>query len=179
MPQGPPASRRSQRPLAAPRPEAALGGVHAPSRGAPVTTISRPVIEALLVLAGVALLALLGFLAPLVPGIWWIQAGWYAVAAGLLLGVPTGTVYHVRLARALARRGCLPSGWWLRPAALHGELEPAERARVLPWFAAGGAGFVAVVAGCLAIVSGLVSEAFRAGLLGGAGILGGAGLPGG
>jgi len=125
------------------------------------------VIEALLVLVGVALLALLGLLAPLVPGLWWIQAGWYAVAVGLLLGVPTGTIYHLRLARALARRGCLPSRWWIRPTALHAQLDAAERKRVLPWFAAGGAGFVGVVAGFLSIVAGLVSEAFRAGLLGG------------
>lgn len=124
-------------------------------------------IEALLVLGAVFLLMMLGFVAPLLPASEWIQAGGYAVAAGLLLGVPTGAVYHLRLARALARRGRLPPRWWLRPAALHGDLEPSDRARVLPWFAAGGAGFLAVVAGCLALVAGLVSGAFRAGLLGG------------
>lgn len=127
----------------------------------------RSVIESLLVLAALALLGLLGFVAPLVPGRVWIDAGWVAVAAGLLVGVPTGVVYHLRLARALARRGRLPPRWWLRPTALHGELEARDGPRVLPWCAAGAAGFLVVVAGLLSIVAGVVSEAFRAELLGG------------
>lgn len=123
-------------------------------------------IEALLVLGSVVLLALLGLVAPLVPGSGWIDAGWLAVAGGLLVGVPTGAVYHVRLARALARRDRLPPRWWLRPTTLHGALEASDRSRVLPWCRAGAAGFVVTVAGCLAILAGVVSEAFRAGALG-------------
>lgn len=123
-------------------------------------------VETLLVLGGVGFLMALGFAAPLVSGAWWIAAGWYAVGAGLLLGVPTGLVYHVQLARVLGARGRLPARWWVRPVALHAELAPGERARVLPWFAVGGAGFGVVVLGCAAIVAGVVSEAFRAGLLG-------------
>lgn len=124
-------------------------------------------IEALLVLGSLVLLGLLGFVAPLVPPGGWIGAGWIAAAGGLAVGVPTGLVYHVRLARALARRGRLPPRWWLRPTALHGALEPEDRRRVLPWCTAGAAGFLATVAGCLAIVAGVVSAAFRAGGLGG------------
>ena len=104
-------------------------------------------IEALVALA-IALALSLGFLA---PWLWIAAAGALAIAAGLLVGVPTGFWYHVALGRALRAHGALPARWWVRPTAFHSGLSEAERARVLPWFFAGGAGFALTVVGCAAL----------------------------
>jgi hypothetical protein len=123
------------------------------------------VIEALAVLAGVCLLSLAALVLPLVPAEWILTGGAVCTGAGLLLGVPTGFWYHVRLRACLRRRGSLPRRWWLRPVGLHGRLAPEERGLVLPWFYLGGAGFVLTVAGCLGVGAGVVLAAFRAGVL--------------
>lgn len=122
-------------------------------------------LETVLVLAGVALLALLGLALPVLPAAWWIQTGALCTAAGLVLGVPTGLVYHVALARALRGGDGLPARWWLRPVALHPRLREADRLRVLPWFWAGGAGFLLCALGCALVVLGVVVEGLRAGVL--------------
>jgi hypothetical protein len=83
-----------------------------------------------------------------------LLAGFWLAAAGLAFGVPTGVVYHLALRRALRAAGRLPPRWWLRPTALHGELPPGDRRRVLAWCAAGAAGFVASVAGCALLALG-------------------------
>ena len=70
-----------------------------------------------------------------------LQWGLRLTALGLALGVPTGLVYHVQLARALRRRGGLPRGWYWHPLALHPLLRPEERPRVLLWCGLGAAGF--------------------------------------
>jgi hypothetical protein len=106
------------------------------------------VIEALLVVAAVAGVAALAWLAPLVPFTTWLTAAVFCTGAGLLLGVPTGFWYHVRLRACLAARDALPPRWWLHPVALHGDLAPEERRDVLRWFVAGGAGFVLTAVGC-------------------------------
>ena len=75
--------------------------------------------------------------------------GVWLVAGGLALGVPTGLVYHVALARALAGR--LPVRWWLSPTGLHPLLDDAGRRRVLPWFTLGAVGAGLALLGCLAV----------------------------
>jgi hypothetical protein len=123
------------------------------------------VIEALLVLLGTALLAVLGLVGPLVPAQWLVAGGAACVALGLLVGVPTGLWYHVRLRACLASRAELPERWWLRPVALHGRLREDERSAVMRWFVAGGAGFGLTILGCAGVGLGVVVEAFRAGVL--------------
>jgi hypothetical protein len=122
------------------------------------------VVEALLVLAGVALLALAGFGLPLLPAESLVAAGAACAALGLLLGLPTGLLYHLRLRAALRARGELPGRWWLRPVALHGRLRSAERRGVLAWFYAGGAGFGLALLGCALVVAGVLLAGFRAGV---------------
>jgi hypothetical protein len=73
------------------------------------------------------------------------------VLAGLALGVPTGVVYHVALARALGRRGVLPKGWYWQPIALHPSLLPQERPAVLAWCGAGAVGFAITALGLLVL----------------------------
>ncbi len=123
-----------------------------------------PVIEALLVVGGVALLAAVSLVGPLLPATWLLAAGAACTGAGMLLGVPTGLWYHVRLRACLAPRGELPERWWLRPAALHGRLRPDERDGVLVWFYIGGAGFASCVLGCGLVLVGALVEAHRAGV---------------
>ena len=119
-------------------------------------------IEVVIVVFVVVALAVAGLLAPLLPAEVVVMAGAVCVAAGLLLGVPTGFWYHVRLRSCLAARGELPERWWLRPTALHDRLRPEDRTRVLPWFAAGGAGFLITVLGCVVTAGGALLQVLRA-----------------
>ena len=121
-------------------------------------------IEALIVLLGVGLLAALGLVAPLLPSEWVIRAGWLCAGLGLLLGVPTGLWYHVRLRASLLRNGRLARRWWLRPSSLHDRLDAEDRPSVMLWFTLGGAGFLVTLLGCLLVGAGVVLEGVRAGV---------------
>lgn len=125
---------------------------------------SKRVIEALLVLFGVGVLALAGIGLPLLPAPVVVMTGAVCIGGGLLIGVPTGLWYHVKLHACLRDRGPVPARWWLRPATLHSLLAPDVRAVVLLWFYAGGAGFFVTVAGCTLVVAGVFLEGFRAGI---------------
>jgi hypothetical protein len=122
-------------------------------------------IETLLVFIGVAVLTAGALVVHLVPAEWVVQAGWACTVVGLLLGVPTGFWYHVKLRAYLQRTGELPAGWWLRPVAHHGRLDPEEQPGVLVWFFAGGVGFVLTVLGCVGVAAGVLLQAWRAGVL--------------
>ena len=122
-------------------------------------------LEALLVFLVVGGLAAAGLVLPQLPSHLVVAAGWAAIWAGLAVGVPTGFWYHVRLRACLRARGVLPKRWWLRPSAHHERLTDQERPGVLVWFVVGGAGFVLALAGCGAVVLGVLLEAARAGLL--------------
>lgn len=122
------------------------------------------VIEALVVLLGVGLLGAAALAAALLPAQTLVAAGVFCAGAGLLVGVPTGLWYHVVLYRCLRPRGPLPERWWVRPVALHRQLEPEERPPVLVWFYAGGAGFLLSVLGCGLVVAGVLLEGWRAGV---------------
>lgn len=106
-------------------------------------------IETLLVLVVVALLSA-GAWAP----VSWILAGAAGLLGlGLVIGVPTGLWYHVALRRALLSHGDLPPHWWLRPTAYHDRLTDDERPAVLPWFYAGGVGFVFTALSCVVLLA--------------------------
>jgi len=123
------------------------------------------VLEALLVFAAVGVLAAAGLVLPLVPAEWIVGCGGAFTAAGMLLGVPTGFWYHVKLRAVLVRHGELPARWWLRPVALHDRLGPGDRPGVMRWFYVGGVGFALTVLGCGTVALGVVMQAFRAGVL--------------
>lgn len=121
-------------------------------------------IEALLVLTAVIALGVAGLVLPLLPAAGVVTAGIFCAGSGLLLGLPTGLWYHVKLHACLSRRGQLSRGWWLRPVALHDQLGPAERPAVLLWFYLGGAGFMLSVLGCGLVIFGVLLEGYRAGV---------------
>ena len=79
------------------------------------------------------------------------------VVLGLLVGIVAGIVYHLALFRALSPLGILPPGWWWRPTSLHVHLAPAQWRGVRPWFYAGAAGFLAVLAGCAIVLAAIVT----------------------
>ena len=105
------------------------------------------------VVVGAVLLVLLSMgAAAFLPWDLLFQVGNWLVWVGLVVGVPTGLVYHVLLHRALAPRDELPRGWIWRPLDLHDRLQPRERRRVLPWCYVGGAGFGVIMLGFLALL---------------------------
>lgn len=112
-------------------------------------------IESLLVLAVVAVLVLLGTFAYVLTVEAVLIAGAVCIAAGFAIGLPAGTLYHIKLYRCLALRGPVPKSFWLRPTALHDELEATEWREVAPWFLIGGTGFALIVFGCVVVMLGL------------------------
>lgn len=122
-------------------------------------------LEGLLVLLAVALLAGGTVVVQVVPAEWLLQASCVCSVLGLLVGLPTGFWYHVKLHDSLRRAGDLPPRWWLRPVAHHAHLSADERSGVMPWFAIGGAGFVLTIVGCLGVAAAVLLEAWRAGVL--------------
>ena len=90
----------------------------------------------------------------LVPGDTVLISGAVMVVLGMLVGVPTGVLYHVALYRRLRPRGPLPARWGLAPLKLHPRLEPCDRRSVMPWFWLGAAGFLATCLGCVLVAIG-------------------------
>ena len=98
-----------------------------------------------MLLAGLVIVVVLPWTSLLLAGLW-------TTAFGLVFGVATGAWYHVALGRALGRTQALPPRWWLRPVPLHDRLGARDRRRVLPWFYAGGVGFVVTMVGLALVV---------------------------
>ena len=113
-------------------------------------------LELLLVLATVIGIALIGLVTVAMTPPLMVELGLWGLAAGLLIGIPTGWWYHVVLYRTLARRMALPRRWWRRPVSLHPSLTPDEYQSVRPWFVAGALGFFLCLAGGVSAISGLV-----------------------
>jgi hypothetical protein len=112
--------------------------------------------EIALVLATIVAVGVLGFLATIFTPRLMTTIGLVMLALGLLVGVPTGFWYHVLLYRVLSLRIALPPKWWWSPVDLHPHLTEQELARLKPWFAIGGIGFVLSVVGGLAAMAGLL-----------------------
>lgn len=113
-------------------------------------------IETLFVFGVVGLLVLLGTGAYLLSVEALLIAGAVCIGLGFSIGLPAGTVYHLRLYRALALRGPVPRSFWLRPTSLHQELEAGEWRAIAPWFVIGGTGFALIILGCVIVMLGLL-----------------------
>jgi hypothetical protein len=81
-----------------------------------------------------------------------------AIVIGLVLGVPAGIVYHVKLFRELSALGAVEPGWWWRPTSHHDRLPEQARRLTMPWFGAGAAGFLLAVGGCALILAALLAQ---------------------
>ncbi|MBW2261821.1 MAG: hypothetical protein JRG91_07600 [Deltaproteobacteria bacterium] len=107
-----------------------------------------------LLIVAVLIAALVG-LAALLLVAWETLFYWgiVLVAAGMVVGVPTGFVYHVLLYRVLKRRSKLAKGWIWKPFELHVHLDHRDRLSVMPWAYVGALGFFAVVLGQVLLAS--------------------------
>ena len=81
-------------------------------------------LELLLVVGAVVVVGVIGFLTVVVTPQLMIEFGLWVLAAGLVIGLPTGFWYHVVLYRSLVRRMTLPPRWWRAPVELHPLLAP-------------------------------------------------------
>jgi hypothetical protein len=113
-------------------------------------------IEALLVFGVVGLLVLLGTSAYVLSIEALLIAGAVCIGVGFAIGLPAGTLYHLKLYRCLAIRGPVPRSFWLRPTSLHSELEATEWRSIAPWFVIGGTGFALIILGCVIAMLGLI-----------------------
>jgi hypothetical protein len=113
-------------------------------------------LEIALVFGTIVTVGILGFLTTIITPRLMTVIGLWTLAAGLLVGVPTGFWYHVLLYRALSPRIELPPKWWWAPVELHPHLTEPELSRLKPWFTIGGVGFILSVVGGLAAMAGLL-----------------------
>ena len=95
-----------------------------------------------------ALMVVCFALAAWIPWPTLLQLGALLAASGLLLGVPAGVLYHVRLRSALLRNRVLPKRWWVAPLSHHALLPEPELRNVMPACYVGATGFVVAAAGC-------------------------------
>jgi hypothetical protein len=104
-----------------------------------------------LLIAGGILGSLVGAAALVTYAPWWwlFGAGLVCMPLGLLIGVPAGVWYHVRLYRSLGPRGILKRGWWINPTGLHAHLTDEDRRGMRFPFFFGAAGFVVSILGCI------------------------------
>lgn len=117
-------------------------------------------LELILVIAAFVSFGVIGYLTLVITPQFMLEFGLWLLAAGLLMGVPTGLWYHVVLYRTLAPRAALPPRWWRSPVELHPLLTGTEFRRVKPWFVAGAVGFGLCVVGGLAAIIGLSIDRF-------------------
>jgi hypothetical protein len=87
-------------------------------------------------------------------------AAWVVIIVGMSVGVPTGFAYHIVLYKQLKMMGEVPRGWYWRPTTYNSRLDSRGRARVLPWFYVGGAGFILVAIGIALIVTAMIAGLF-------------------
>ncbi len=83
-----------------------------------------------------------------------IWGGLGLIAIGLVISLPAGFWYHVKLWRALSPRGALSPRWWLFPTRDHGNLTAAERPGVMLWFRIGAVFFGVALLGCALLLAG-------------------------
>jgi hypothetical protein len=90
-----------------------------------------------------------------------LYSGEITSALGLLLGVPPAVVYHVRLWQELKLAKESTRGMIWNPIRFHDRVPWHRQNRFLPWFYAGGAGFVIVVLGLVLMGMAIVSVMIR------------------
>ena len=112
--------------------------------------------EALIVFFVVSALLVLGIMTVVLPLEMLVVIGTACVATGLLLGVPAGAYYHVRLYRCLAARGEVPRDFFWHPTRYHAAIPPAESRAFMPWFMLGAAGFGLIMLGCSIVMLGVL-----------------------
>ncbi|MBI5507601.1 MAG: hypothetical protein HY903_02495 [Deltaproteobacteria bacterium] len=110
--------------------------------------------EAAITVLILTVFALLAYASSLTSGDVMVLAGALIGGIGLLVSIPGGLVYHVRLRQALAAGGAVPRRWWLHPTDHHKALAPDLWRKVRPSFVAGAAGFGVFLLGALLIVWG-------------------------
>jgi len=112
-------------------------------------------IELLLVLGGIVAIGLVGLGSIVITPRLMTELGFWMLAGGLLIGIPTGIWYHVELYKQLSPRITLPRRWWRAPVELHPQLTPQEYRKVRPWFVVGAVGFLLCCLGGIAAIIGL------------------------
>ena len=110
-------------------------------------------LEVALVIAAVAGVAAVGFLASAWSPSVLVVAALVTLAGGLVVGVPTGFWYHVVLYRLVSAKRPVPRRWWLSPSSLHVHLTDAEQRRIAVWYRLGGLGFVLSMVGGLGAIA--------------------------
>jgi len=109
--------------------------------------------ELLWVLLALIIVGSLGPLVQTIPTPFMIELGFLCLGIGLLVGVPSGCLYHLALYQVLASQDSLPSKWWLRPTDFHAGLAQDQLAKIRPWYLLGALSFtIALVGGLLAMV---------------------------
>jgi hypothetical protein len=113
-------------------------------------------VEALVVLAVVLGLMLLGTMAVVVSVEALAIAGGACIVGGFLIGIPVGAYYHYVLYRCLATRGKVPRDFIWHPTRFHTQLQGEELRRVRPWFLAGALCFGLIMLGSTIILFGFL-----------------------
>jgi hypothetical protein len=107
------------------------------------------VLEALIAVAILLFFLGVAFLSSFLSWEALITIGASLTALGLVIGLPGGLLYHVKLRKELLTLGALPPRWWLHPTNHHGSLKPEQRRRVQSAFFVGGLGFGVTILGAL------------------------------
>ncbi|MFT3926815.1 MAG: hypothetical protein QM778_29995 [Myxococcales bacterium] len=100
------------------------------------------------VIGALSILGGLAWLVAALPPLQLLYISLAVVGLGVLLGIPFGLLYHLRLRTELLRLGELPRRWYLEPTKLHARLGDAALARVYPAFMLGALGFGLIMLGC-------------------------------
>jgi len=87
--------------------------------------------------------------------------GIWVTAAGFVMGVPGGLLYHIRIYRSLKPRGELPRGWYWRPLRFNARLRREERPGVMAWCYIGAFGFAIICFGLLMMGAGVSMALLR------------------
>ena len=80
-----------------------------------------------------------------------IIVGSTLAAVGIIVGLPGGLLYHLKLRTELLQVGALPERWWLHPTREHDRLRPEQWQRVRWAHLTGALGFVVIMLGALVV----------------------------
>lgn len=112
--------------------------------------------EALVVLAVVIALVVLGAIAVVLPVEALALTGAACILAGFLIGVPAGAYYHYALYRCLSAKGKVPRDFVWHPTRFHSQLHSEELRRIQPWFLAGALSFGLIMLGSTIVLLGFL-----------------------